>query len=74
MATVRVLASRLGSDRAPVSRLAYRAQIVDDDEPNSDVVWTCGHEHTSPIEAQSCGLQHLSDLLAGPEELTAAGA
>ena len=68
MATVRVLATRLGSDRVPVPRLVYRAQIVDEIDRTDDPRWTCEHDHSNPLEAQSCGLQHLSDLLAQPAE------
>ncbi len=60
MARVRVLAWRLGNERAPIPRLAYSAQIYED---GSDVepVWTCIHDHRTPIEAQACGLQCLAD-------------
>jgi hypothetical protein len=72
VATVRVLAARLGSDHLPVTRLAYRAQLFEDDVIG-DAAWTCSHDHATPLEAQSCGLQHLNDLLAGPQELSATG-
>ena len=69
MATVRVRASRVGGDRTPVARLVYSAQLFEDGAATGDAAWTCGHDHASPIEAQSCGLQRLSDLLAGTEGL-----
>jgi hypothetical protein len=61
MARVRVLAAKVGSDRVPVPRLVYTAQLYEDDK--ADPLWTCIHGHPSPIDAQACGVQHLNDLL-----------
>ena len=64
MARVRVAAVKRGSDRAPLPRLAYCAQIYADD--GTDLLWTCLHEHGTPVDAHMCGVQYLTDQLIGP--------
>ena len=70
MARVKVLAVRLGSDRAPVGRIAYTAQVYVDDYA-TDPLWLCSHDHNTPVEAQTCGVQYLTDRLVGRHEAEA---
>jgi len=64
MARVRVLAWKLGIDRVQVPRLAYSAQIYEDADDDTPV-WTCIHEHRTPVDAQLCGIQFLTDRAVG---------
>jgi hypothetical protein len=64
MASVRVLATRVGSTHV------YKAEIFDDIE-DDEPIWMCEHDHASPIDAQSCGLHQLTRLVGG-EHLTPA--
>ena len=61
---MRVSALKLGDDRLPVPRIAYRAQVYS--VAGDELLWSCAHEHRSPIDAQTCGIQYLSDLIVGP--------
>jgi len=67
MARVRVSAVKLGSDRVPVPRLAYCAQVYSDDA--TELLWSCMHEHQTPVDAHLCGVQYLTDRLMGPPRL-----
>ena len=49
MARVRVAAVKLGSDRMPVPRLAYCAQVYSDDA--TELLWACVHEHQTAVDA-----------------------
>ena len=60
MARVRVLAVRMGGDGSQSARLSYSAQIYDDGN-DAEPVWTCIHDHRTPIEAQLCGVQFITD-------------
>jgi len=61
MARVRVMAVKLATVQGawPVPRLGYRAQLYSDD--GHELLWTCGHEHTTPVEAHSCGVEQLGN-------------
>jgi hypothetical protein len=67
LARVRVSAIKLGSERAPVPRLAYCAQVYSDD--GRELMWACLHEHDVPVDAHLCGVQYLTDQLVGPQRL-----
>ncbi len=67
MARVRVSAVKLGSDRAPVPRLAYCAQVYSDDAV--ELLWSCMHQHEAPVDAHMCGIQYLTDQLMGPHRV-----
>ena len=51
----------------PVPKLAYHAQLYSDD--GHELLWTCAHEHGLPVDAQTCGVQHLTDLAVGPPRM-----
>jgi hypothetical protein len=36
----------------------FRAQIFDDDSARA--LWTCTHDHATAVEAQMCGVHHLT--------------
>lgn len=52
---IRVLATRLSD--APIARLIYTAEVVDDEVPaHAPAMWTCGHNHRDPQAAYSCAV------------------
>jgi len=65
VATVRVMAVKLQVTAGPwpVPKLAYHAQIYSDD--GRELLWTCGHQHGLPVDAQDCGVQQLTDQVVG---------
>ena len=60
MSKIRVLATKLGSEDELLPRLTYTAEVFDDGN-DSEPVWTCVHEHKTPIAAQLCGVEFLTD-------------
>ena len=59
MARVRVLAVKVDVAK-PTARLAYSAQVYSEDE--GQVIWTCQHEHRTPLAAQTCGVQRMAAM------------
>jgi hypothetical protein len=61
MAWIRVLLDQRSASNADRWK-RFKAQLYDD---YNDVrpVWTCSHNHTTALEAQLCGVRHLSDQL-----------
>lgn len=58
---IRVLASHLPG-QAPVRRLVYSAEFIDDADPHVTPLWSCGHQHPDPSSAYSCAVDWLESL------------
>jgi hypothetical protein len=46
-----------------VPKINYQAIAVDEaDGPHAAPLWTCGHDHCTPVEAAACGQGWLQSL------------
>jgi hypothetical protein len=68
---LKVLASSAGqASFAVVPKIVYRAiTVLEAGDPNASPLWTCPHEHGTPLEAVACGRRWLEELgmdRAGP--------
>lgn len=41
---------------SPLPVWAYSAEAYDERDSSKSAMWSCGHEHNSPLQAQTCGL------------------
>jgi hypothetical protein len=69
---VRVLGHKRIARGSPLLVWAYSAEAYDERDSSKSTMWSCGHEHKSPLQAQTCGL--LSFPEAVPEETRPLGA
>lgn len=61
VARIRVMAMREAHPVSPEPRLTFRAEAYENDESIDVPLWTCDHQHTSPLDAYQCGRQYLSE-------------
>lgn len=58
---IRLLATRLRA-QAPIRRLIYSAEFIDDSDPYAASLWSCGHQHPDPSTAYQCAVEWLERL------------
>jgi len=54
---VRVLATKLEELGSPAGRLVYHGQVYSG--VGNRLLWTCSHDHRTPVEAHACSLRGL---------------
>ena len=58
---VKVLASSTGqASFSMVPKIVYRAVAVPEEDGQAPPVWICLHEHSTPLDAVSCGQEWLA--------------
>jgi hypothetical protein len=62
MLRVRVLAKQQTGIQGPMRALIYTAEAVEAGDPHEAALFTCTHEHVTPLDAYLCGLSWIEKV------------